>query len=67
MTFAHEFNHLLQQNYDSFQDVWMFEATATWTEEHVYPEINDYLGYVPGVRLRAPATPITDRQAAAGR
>src|SRR3712207_4242659 len=38
VTFAHEFNHLLQQNYDSFQDIWMFEATATWSEVHVYPE-----------------------------
>ena len=46
VTFAHEFNHLLQQNYDSFQDVWMFESTAVWAEEKVYPEINDYVNYV---------------------
>ena len=46
VTFAHEFNHLLQVNYDTFQDTWMLESTATWAEEKVYPEINDYLGYV---------------------
>ena len=52
-TVAHEFNHLLQQNYDSFQDVWIFEATAVWAEEQVFPEVNDYLNYVEVVR-RAP-------------
>ena len=38
VTFAHEFNHLLQQNYDSFQDLWMFESTAVWAEEKVFPQ-----------------------------
>lgn len=46
VTFAHEFNHLLQQNYASFQELWMFESTATWAENHVYPTIDDYLFYV---------------------
>ena len=58
VTFAHEFNHLLQVNYDTFQDTWMLESTATWTEEKVYPEINDYLGYV-NVFARFPGNPIT--------
>ena len=31
----------------------MFEATAIWVEEHVYPEINDYLNYVAGLRRAA--------------
>lgn len=63
VTFAHEFNHLLQVNYDVFQDTWMLEATATWSEEKVYPEANDYLGYVqafaafPGMPLTATAPP----------
>ncbi|MQA76133.1 MAG: hypothetical protein GEU88_17660 [Solirubrobacterales bacterium] len=65
VTFAHEFNHLLQQNYDSFQDVWMFESTAVWTEEQVYPEINDYINYVPSFASGA-KTPITDRKASKG-
>ncbi len=65
VTFAHEFNHLLQQNYDSFQDVWMFESTATWSEDHVYPEINDWVGYIQAF-AQSPGTPITDRKAAKG-
>ena len=65
VTFAHEFNHLLQQNYDTLQDVWMFESTAVWAEEQVYPEINDYLNYLPSF-AGAPKRPITDRRAAKG-
>jgi hypothetical protein len=65
VTVAHEFNHLLQQNYDSFQDVWIFEATAVWAEEQVFPEINDYLNYVE-VFAQRPGVPITDRDGAKG-
>jgi hypothetical protein len=64
-TVAHEFNHLLQQNYDSFQDVWIFEATAVWAEEQVFPEVNDYLNYVE-VFAERPGTPITDADGAKG-
>lgn len=65
VTFAHEFNHLLQQNYDSFQDLWMFESTAVWSEEHVYPEINDYVNFVRAFAA-SPGTPLSDRGAAGG-
>ena len=58
VTFAHEFNHLLQQNYDSFQDVWMFESTAVWAEDKVYPDIDDYLNYVR-VFAAFPGAPLT--------
>jgi hypothetical protein len=44
-TMAHEYNHVLQFNYDVYLDDWMFESTATWTEEKVFPEINDYLRF----------------------
>jgi hypothetical protein len=47
VTAAHEYNHILQFNYDVFEDVWLFESTATWSEEHVFPAINDYLNYLP--------------------
>ncbi|MEO7198506.1 MAG: MXAN_6640 family putative metalloprotease [Solirubrobacterales bacterium] len=46
VTVAHEYNHILHFNYDTFEDLWMFESTAVWAEEQVYPEINDYLNYV---------------------
>ena len=36
VTAAHEYNHVLQYAYDTFQDTWMFEATATWAEEKVF-------------------------------
>lgn len=59
VTIAHELNHLLQQAYSSRQDPWMFEATATWMEEKVFPDIDDYLNYLPRF-ARAPGAPITD-------
>ena len=65
VTFAHEFNHLLQQAYDSFEDVWMFESTAVWSEEQVYPEINDYVNFVRSF-ASSPGSPITDVSAANG-
>ncbi|MGH2985313.1 MAG: MXAN_6640 family putative metalloprotease, partial [Solirubrobacterales bacterium] len=65
VTFAHEFNHLLQQNYDSFQDRWMFEATATWSEDLVFPAVNDYVAYV-GAFASSPGAPITNPTAVRG-
>jgi len=65
VTFAHEFNHLLQQNYDTFQDIWMFESTAVWAEEQVYPDANDWLNYMPAF-ARRPESPITDARASKG-
>lgn len=46
VTVAHEYNHVLQFGYDTLQDPWLFEDTATWMEEQVYPDINDYLNYL---------------------
>jgi hypothetical protein len=48
VTLAHEFNHILQFNYDAIQDTWMLESTAVWMEGKVYPEAFDYLQYLPG-------------------
>ncbi len=46
-TAAHEFNHTLQSAYDD-EDVhsWLYEATATWMEDEVYPEIGDARSYL---------------------
>jgi hypothetical protein len=46
VTAAHEYNHVLQFNYDAQQDNWMFESTATWMEDKVYDNINDFKGYL---------------------
>jgi hypothetical protein len=59
VTAAHEYNHVLQFGIDAIEDIWMFEATATWAEDKVYPAINDYLGYVDQWVLLT-AQPITE-------
>jgi hypothetical protein len=46
VTAAHEYNHVLQFNYDTGQDTWVFESTATWMEDRVYTDVNDYLQYL---------------------
>src|SRR5215213_7863775 len=46
VTAAHEYNHVLQYNYDVLQDTWMFESTATWSEEKVFDPVNDYVFYL---------------------
>ncbi|MEA2441494.1 MAG: hypothetical protein QOH76_2918 [Thermoleophilaceae bacterium] len=46
VTAAHEYNHVLQFNYDTAQDTWMFEATAVWMEDYVYTDVNDYVQYL---------------------
>ncbi|HEX6711809.1 MAG TPA: fibronectin type III domain-containing protein, partial [Thermoleophilaceae bacterium] len=55
---AHEYNHVLQDAYDFVEDPWMFEATAVYMEEKVYPAINDYLNYV-NAWVANPAQPLT--------
>jgi len=58
VTVAHEYNHILQFGYDTFEDLWLFESTATWMEDKVYPEIDDYLNYLPEM-ARRPQEPLT--------
>jgi Family of unknown function (DUF6055) len=58
VTFAHEYNHILQFGYDAYQDPWFAESSATWMEDQVYDDIDDYLRYVRRwVKLWA--TPLT--------
>jgi hypothetical protein len=48
VTLAHEYNHVLQFNYDAFEETWMLESTAVWMEGKVYDSVHDYLQYLPG-------------------
>src|SRR3954471_15164285 len=48
VTLAHEYNHVLQFGYDSQEDTWMLESTATWMEGKAYDPVHDYLQYLPG-------------------
>ena len=59
VTFAHEYNHILQFGYDAYQDAWFAESTATWMEDQVYNGVNDYLRYVRRW-ARLYDTPITE-------
>jgi len=58
VTLAHEYNHVLGFSYDSFQDAWMSEATATWMEDQVFDSVNDYLRYM-GRWVRRGRVPLT--------
>ncbi len=49
VTASHEFHHAIQFAYFAVDLIWWHEATATWMEEVVYPEVNDYLQYVDAV------------------
>lgn len=46
VTAAHEYNHVLQFGVDAWEDTWMFESTATYYENVVYPAVDDYLNYL---------------------
>lgn len=57
VTIAHELFHGVQAAYDWFEDeegcsgispscYWFAEASAVWMEDEVYPNTNDYIGYL---------------------
>lgn len=47
VTAAHEFNHAIQFGYNfREEDIYFYEMTATWIENFIYPEINDYYQYL---------------------
>ncbi len=60
VTVAHEYNHILQFAYDTLEDLWLFESSATWIEQKVYPDINDYLNFLPPF-AKYPQAPLTGR------
>lgn len=65
VTMAHEYNHVLQFAIDALQDAWMFESTATWSEEKVFPDADDWLAYMPPW-ARNPQQPLTRFSAGGG-
>ncbi|MFZ0388981.1 MAG: T9SS type A sorting domain-containing protein [Calditrichia bacterium] len=48
VTAAHEFNHALQLGYRIWEplEFWFIESSATYMEEVVAPQVNDYLYYL---------------------
>ncbi len=47
VTVAHEFFHIIQFNYtvnlSPDTNLWLYEGTAVWMENQVYPDIDDYI------------------------
>jgi hypothetical protein len=60
VTQAHEFMHALQFNINVYQSGWLFESHATWAEDAVYDEINDWHWYINSF-LATPELPIFNR------
>lgn len=58
VTLAHEYNHVLQFAIDAILDGWMFEATAVWMEEQVFPDADDWLIFARPW-ARRPGRPLT--------
>ena len=46
VTAAHEFSHAIQFAYDRNEAKWWQEASATWMEDRVFNEVNDYYQYL---------------------
>jgi hypothetical protein len=65
VTTAHEYNHILQFRIDTRQDGWMFESTAVWSEEQVFPDDDDWLFYLT-VWKRTSNKPLTSFGAGGG-
>ena len=59
VTVAHEFFHAIHYTMDSLEEGWWFEVTATWMEDVVYDDVNDYYNYLPST-LEHPETPLND-------
>lgn len=58
VTAAHEFFHAIQFAYDTGEDRWMMESTATWMEERFNDKSNDNRQYLGSGQLRFPNLPL---------
>jgi len=58
VTAAHEFFHMIQFNYDAFEDHWIMEATATWMEERFADDVNDNRFYLADSQMHVPSVPL---------
>jgi hypothetical protein len=58
VTAAHEFFHAIQFAYDTGEDRWMMESTATWMEERFNDKSNDNRQYLGSGQLRQPNLPL---------
>ena len=47
VTAVHEFFHAIQFSYNCYERIWFMEATAVWSEDELYNDINDLYRYIP--------------------
>ena len=47
VTAVHEFFHSIQFGYNCYEKFWFMEASATWSEDELYDNINDFYRYIP--------------------
>jgi len=47
VTAVHEFFHSIQFGYNCYEQFWFMEASATWSEDELYNNINDFYRYIP--------------------
>ena len=60
VTQAHEYMHALQFNLNVYQSGWLMESHATWAEDAVYDDINDWHWYINRFFVN-PSVPIFNR------
>jgi hypothetical protein len=60
VTQAHEFMHAVQFNINVYGSGWLMESHATWAEDAVYDDVNDWRWYINRF-LAAPDFPIFNR------
>ncbi len=46
VTVAHEYYHAVQFAYNYMEEAWLMEASSTWMEDFVYPQVNDNYNYL---------------------
>ena len=58
VTLAHEYYHAVQFAYDTFEDPWILEATATWAEDELFDDVNDNRRYLDSGQGAVPFSPL---------
>ena len=46
VTAVHEFFHAIQFSYNCYERFWFMEATAVWSEDELYNNVNDHYRYI---------------------
>jgi hypothetical protein len=58
VTLGHEYFHAVQFSYDTWEDPWFMEATATWVEDELFDDVDDSRQYLSSGQLGRPGIPL---------